>query len=430
MKTRDLIRTAIDSTRRSKARTTLTILAIFVGAFTLTLTSGVGTGINRYIDDTVASIGSDDTMTVTKAADTESDPGDTGPREYDPDAVSSGVEGVSTVAMTDDDISRIGDIEGIEDVEPVKSIDIDYVQFEDGTRYVGSVETLIPGQELQLSEGDAPDDDASGYEIVIPEDYVEALGFDDAADAIGETLTLALTDAEYAEHAFEAEIVGVSEAGLAGLGGSFTTNDALEDALYDAQSTGLPEDEQNRWASATAWYDDDLDEDGISALQDELNDEGYTGTTIADQLGAFTAVIDGIVLVLNGFAIIALVAAGFGIVNTLLMSVQERTREIGLMKAMGMASRRVFALFSIEAVWIGFLGSLVGVVGAMAAGTAISSALSEGFLSDLPGLTLIAFDPADVVGTILLIMLVAFLAGTLPAARAARKDPVEALRYE
>ncbi len=430
MNTKDIIATAIGNTRRSKARTTLTILAIFVGAFTLTLTSGVGTGINRYIDETVAAIGSSDTMTVTKTSDTETAIGDDGPREYDPDAVSTGMPGASTVAMTDSDISQIGRIDGIEEVEPVKSISIDYVQVDDGTAYVGSIGSVIPGQTLQLAEGVEPDDDSAEYQITIPADLVDAFGFDEDADAIGETVTVSLTDASYETHSFEAEIVGITEAGLVGTGSSFTPNDALEAAMYDAQSIGLPSDQQDRWSSAIATFDADLSDDEITELQDELADAGFTGTTTADQLGAFTTVIDTIVLVLNAFAIIALIAAGFGIVNTLLMSVQERTREIGLMKAMGMASRRIFTLFSIEAVWIGFLGSLVGVVGAMLVGSSISAVLANGLLADLPGLTLIAFDPVSVLTTILVIMLVAFLAGTLPAVRAARKDPVEALRYE
>ncbi len=66
MRTVDLIGSAVSNTFRSKTRTILTILAIFVGAFTLTLTSGLGTGINAYIDDTVTSIGAADVMTVTK----------------------------------------------------------------------------------------------------------------------------------------------------------------------------------------------------------------------------------------------------------------------------------------------------------------------------------------------------------------------------
>ena len=93
---------------------------------------------------------------------------------------------------------------------------------------------------------------------------------------------------------------------------------------------------------------------------------------------------------------IALLAASFGIVNTLLMSVQERTREIGLMKAMGMGSGKVFGLFSLEAVFIGFLGSAIGAGIGILAGSAISRRSPGTLLADLPGLTLIAFDPVSI----------------------------------
>ena len=90
----------------------------------------------------------------------------------------------------------------------------------------------------------------------------------------------------------------------------------------------------------------------------------------------------------------------------------------------------MFGLFSLEAVFIGFLGSAIGAVVGIVVGTAVSSALSGALLSNLPGLTLIAFDPVSIAAIILVVMGVAFLAGTLPAARAARQDPVESLRYE
>ena len=85
---------------------------------------------------------------------------------------------------------------------------------------------------------------------------------------------------------------------------------------------------------------------------------------------------------------------------------------------------------SLEAALIGLLGSALGVGIAIAAGSAISAALSSTVLADLAGLTLIAFDPASVAGTVVLVIAIAFLAGTLPAARAARADPVESIRYE
>jgi putative ABC transport system permease protein len=110
--------------------------------------------------------------------------------------------------------------------------------------------------------------------------------------------------------------------------------------------------------------------------------------------------------------------------------VKERTKEIGLMRALGMGRRRIFLLFSSEAVLIGFWGSILGVAFAALAGQVINAVGTNGFLKDYPGLSLLTFPPSTVVAVVLGIMLIAFLAGTLPALRASRKDPIEALRYE
>jgi putative ABC transport system permease protein len=435
MRASDLVGSAVSNTFRSKTRTALTVVAIFVGGFTLTLTSGMGTGINAYIADTVTGIGASDVMTVTTGDDGEGLPGfggDSGPTEYDPDAINSGQPGQGTVvALTPDDLDTLADIDGVLDVQATKSISADYIAVGESTRYVIGVGALVEGQTLQLAAGDAPDDAADRFEAVLPVSYVEPLGFADNADAVGQTVMFAVTDAERTQHLVDAIIVGVAEENIASpAGASIVPNDALTDELYATQNIGLPTDLTERYAQASVRFDADATEQQIAALKDRLADAGYTGTTVADQLGAFTTVIDGLVLVLNAFAVIALLAASFGIVNTLLMSVQERTREIGLMKAMGMGSGRVFALFSLEATFIGLLGSGIGVVLGTLAGSAISSVLADGLLADLPGLTLIAFDPLSIGVIVLVIMGVAFLAGTLPAARAAKADPVESLRYE
>ena len=86
----------------------------------------------------------------------------------------------------------------------------------------------------------------------------------------------------------------------------------------------------------------------VTAVKAGLADADLAGQTVEDQLGVIQTVINGIIGVLTAFSIVALVAASFGIVNTLLMSVQERTREIGLMKAMGMSNGKVFGLFSLR----------------------------------------------------------------------------------
>lgn len=437
MNTLDLISTAISSTFRAKTRSILTILAIFIGAFTLTLTSGLGTGINAYIDDTVSGIGAAGTMTVTKTSDEDSatPAAATGPVKYDPNAISTGQpgpEGLGTVsAMAPSDITALGDIDGVTEVHATKPVTPDFLQHADGTQYVANVTTMTPGQTLQLATGAAPDDAGSETELTIPVTYVTALGFSNDSDAVGSTVTFGVTDANRESHTITGTIVGVAEEGLASPAGtSLMINDALTDALFTAQNTGLPADQADRYAQATVWYSADATDELVAALKERLSDAGFTGTTIEDTLGSFTTVIDGIVLVLNAFAIIALLAASFGIVNTLYMSVQERTREIGLMKAMGMGSGRVFGLFSLEAVVLGFLGSAFGVAAAMATGALVSSTLAGSLLSALPGLTLIAFDPAAVATIIGIVTLIGFLAGTLPAARAANADPVESLRYE
>ncbi|MGA1827625.1 ABC transporter permease [Microbacterium sp.] len=434
MRTVDVIGAAVSNTFRSKTRTILTILAIFVGAFTLTLTSGLGTGINAYIDDTVTSIGASDVLTVTKTSEGATGVAADGPVEYDPDAIASGQPGPpgsTVVALTPTDLDALAGIDGVLEVQATKTIAPDFIQFGDGTKYVIGVGSLIAGQSIPLVTGANPDDGSAELQLVLPVAFVEPLGLGGDESAIGQTVSIAITDAERGQHVIDATVVGVAEAGLASpAGASVVPNDALSDALFEAQNIGIPVDQVERYAQASVWFAADATDAEISALKERLADVGYTATTVADQLGMFKAVIDGIVLVLNAFAIIALLAASFGIVNTLFMSVQERTREIGLMKAMGMGNGQVFSLFSIEAAFIGFLGSAIGVVIAMLAGSALSSALSGSLLADLPGLTLIAFEPIAILFIVVVVMAIAFLAGTLPAARAARADPVDSLRYE
>lgn len=441
MKTTDLIGTAVGNAFRAKTRTILTVVAIFIGAFTLTLTNGLGTGINRYIDDTVASFGASDVMTVTKTADDA--PADGGPREFNPDDVVTGpgpggsgggpggAGGTTVQVITSDDLDTLAGLDGVIKVQPVRTLTVDFIQHDDGTPYVIGAGSVIPGQAIQLLAGTDPDNASDDFQLALPAEYVDPLDLGTDQDAIGQTVTIGMRDATGQQHLIEATVTGIAESTFALAGtGTLIPNDALADEIADTGNIGVPEAEQGRYTQASVWFDPNATDEDVAALKSRLVDAGFTGTTVADQLGAFTAVIDGIVLVLNAFAIIALLAASFGIVNTLLMSVQERTREIGLMKAMGMGSGRVFTLFSLEATFIGFLGSAIGAGIAILVGTAISGALSTTLLADLPGLQLVAFDPLAITIIILVVMAVAFLAGTLPAARAARKDPVDALRYE
>jgi putative ABC transport system permease protein len=426
----DIIRAAMRNSFRSRLRTTLTIVAIFIGAFTLTITNGLGTGINTYIDTQLGALGADGVMTVTKTIDET--PASDGPVEYDPEAAAavsaSGSPGTSVLVMNNDDLTALRAITNVDSVDAALSVYPDFVAFESGTRYQLGVSAQSAGIAVVLVAGDSFEPDAATPELVLTTDYVEPLGFTSNADAVGRTVTLGITDANGEQHELSATVAGVQEPSL--LGASIVLNTMLTSELYDAQSTGLPSSASEDFSQATLRFDPALDATAVSVLKADLTDAGYTGTTVADQLGTFTSIIDGIILVLNAFAIIALIAAGFGIINTLLMSVQERTREIGLMKAMGMSGGRIFALFSLEAVFIGFLGSAIGAVVAMGVGTLISGVLANGLLSELAGLQLLAFTPASILSVLLLVMGIAFVAAVLPASRAARQSPIDSLRYE
>jgi putative ABC transport system permease protein len=430
MRTQDLVATAISNTFRSKLRTTLTVLAIFVGAFTLTLTNAVGAGVSQYVDAQVGALGSPDVFIVTQASQTAS--ADDGPVEYDPNGsalVSSnqGPPGTTTQALTNTDLTTIGDTAGIVSVDPVRSVRPDYIEISGSTQYEFSINATSAVTTADLTAGAQLDGGSSEAELVLPDTFVTPLGFDSANDAVGASVTIGITDILGEKHTVDATVVGVSLESLLAAGAG--ANDALIAELAEAQSGGI-DTAVTSYGVAIAHFDDSLSAEQITALKADLATDGYTASTIEDQLGAVQTVITGIVGVLNAFAVIALIAAAFGIINTLLMSVQERTREIGLMKAMGMSGGKVYTLFSLEAIVIGFLGSAIGAGVAIGLGSILSSVLADGLLSGLPGLNILLFEPASVAFVILLVMLIAFLSGTLPAQRAAKQNPIESLRYE
>ncbi|TFD62599.1 ABC transporter permease [Cryobacterium suzukii] len=430
MRAKDLVATAISNTFRSKLRTTLTVLAIFVGAFTLTLTNAVGAGVSQYVDAQVGALGSPDVFIITQASDATT-AGD-GPVKYDPNSSASvssqqGPPGTTTKALTDSDLTKIGETAGIVSVDPIRAVQPDYIQYDSGAQFEFSINATSAVTTADLTAGAQLDGGATEAQLVLPDSFVTPLGFASADDAVGASVSIGITDILGAKHTVNATVVGVSLESLLAAGAG--ANDALIAELADAQSGGI-DTAVTSYGVAVAHFDNSLSADAVTALKADLATQNYAASTIEDQLGAVQTVINGIVGVLNAFAVIALIAAAFGIINTLLMSVQERTREIGLMKAMGMSGGKVYTLFSLEAIVIGFLGSAIGAGVAIGLGSALSAVLSQGLLSGLPGLNILLFEPAAVAFVILLVMLIAFLSGTLPAQRAAKQNPIESLRYE
>jgi putative ABC transport system permease protein len=142
----------------------------------------------------------------------------------------------------------------------------------------------------------------------------------------------------------------------------------------------------------------------------------------------FFAVLD---LFLGIFGSLALAVASLGIINTLVMAILERRREIGIMKALGASDRDVRRLFFAEAGAMGFLGGLLGVGLGWAIGHAINFGANVWLRrQDFPPEKIWSFPWWLVAGAIGFAVLVSLVSGLYPASRAAKLDPVQALRYE
>ncbi|HEY4614490.1 MAG TPA: ABC transporter permease, partial [Citricoccus sp.] len=312
----DIAGTALGNTMRSKLRTFLTVIAIVIGAFTLTLTSGLGAGINKYVDTMVSGFGEVDQVFIMPGVDASAQmPGSTGPAEYDPQkAQATGEFGMSM--LTEEDIETIKGIEHLENVEPIVFVAAEYLETAEGEQYtLDSMDLPANAAALELAAGEKPGRDA--MEITIPETWLEVYGTEDPEDVLGETVTIGVKDLAQQVQTVDARIVGVSQAAISGVGASPLPSSALNEELYELQVSGLEVDQPQAYVQAVADVEDMAAHE--QAVKTALSDEGFMAMTVEDQLGVITGIIDTVTWVLNGFALIALLAASFGIVNTLLM---------------------------------------------------------------------------------------------------------------
>lgn len=433
MRLRDIFSTALANTLRTKLRTFLTVTAVVVGAFTLTVTSGIGAGINKYIDAQVDAMGDTNMVYVMPAQTTDASVGITAnePQEYDPDAQSSMSE-FGMPAIDEDDIDALKQLDHVEFVDPLVFVDIEYLETAEGDQYaVPSAGFPSEQTMVEYAAGGAGSTADDAYELVIPTAWLTALGIQDVANAdqaLGETVTLGVQDLEGTTETLEATIVGVAEETITGAGSTPIPSHGLTQRIAEINNSAAGTTIPYTYVQAILTVDDLASNE--TQVKADLEDIGMTGQTVEDQMGLLGGIIDAITWVFNGFALIALLAGSFGIVNTLLISVQERTRQIGLYKALGMTNGKVFTLFSTEAIVIGLMGSIIGIGLGAAVGVVGNSMLISGPLDSVLGLSLFALEPASLLVIAAVIIIIAFLAGTLPARRAATKDPIEALRYD
>lgn len=176
---------------------------------------------------------------------------------------------------------------------------------------------------------------------------------------------------------------------------------------------------------------DDMIDAAKNVLENELfqilrSEDAYSVVTLTALLDMMTEMIDLVILVLTFIAGISLVVGGIGIMNIMLVSVSERTREIGIRKALGAKESTILLQFVIEAALTSAIGGIIGIL----CGYGLSSVASE-FITNMLGETLtvvptmtsiaVAFGVSALIGMIF---------GVLPARKAARLNPIDALRYE
>jgi putative ABC transport system permease protein len=214
------------------------------------------------------------------------------------------------------------------------------------------------------------------------------------------------------------KVVGVQEEKGGGFGGP-----SFDDYIYIPFSTwsDLFDSQQVFRIIAKAVSDDQLETAKVeieNTLTRTLDEDEFSVTDQSDLLDIINQILGGLTAGLGGIAAISLVVGGIGIMNIMLVSVTERTREVGLRKALGATPRVILLQFLIEAVVLSVLGGLIGVVIAFFGSLAISQFIPAKLtLSSV----ILAFGVSATVGVIF---------GVYPARKASKLSPIEALRYE
>jgi putative ABC transport system permease protein len=148
-------------------------------------------------------------------------------------------------------------------------------------------------------------------------------------------------------------------------------------------------------------------------------------------LSLLTSIFSILQLFLGGIAAISLLVAGIGIMNIMIVSLIERTREIGILKALGMKSRTVLLIFLGESVIIGLIGAVVGIVLGWILANVTARILGSGVFGGGGGFTITPLlTPEVFVGALAFGVGVSVIFALYPAWRASKLKPVEALRYE
>lgn len=456
MQLRDVIRRALRSLLSAKTRTLLTALAIAVGTFALTLTLGASNGAQSYVNKIINDNFDPSALLVSKEKDLFGSGDSSQPKEYNQSfgsVLSVNGSQKQVLQLNDTDVATIRAVPGVEQIQTSDSVSIQYVTRPGLRKYVATLQTLSPMRKPELLAGSLAKPLANN-EIILPEGFLVSLGFSKPADAIGKTVTISVqkqvsqsaisaalssflngnsngapnaptpdsTQAEY-------NVVAVSKKPTAILSTTelyIYANNSETSRLNDYITAGTAS--YHKYLTAQVIVKDGADVTKLHVTQNKIKALGYGAQSVQDTQKFLSQIITVLQGIVTAFGFIAVVASLFGIVNTMYISVLQRTREIGLMKALGMRKKDITKLFRFEAALLGLLGGLLGSLAAVILGTALNP-----FIASKLGLGsqhLLIFKLKQIIVLALILIVVATIAGLLPARKASRLNPIEALRTE
>jgi putative ABC transport system permease protein len=388
----ELLRLALSRLRTSRLRAALTMLGVVIGVASVVALVGVGQGTTSNITSRLASLGTN-LLTISPSG------------------------GASTLTL--EDAEAIGKLDGVAAVAPELQTS--------ATVAVGTKSTTssVVGTNAAYAQVRAYDvwqgsflTDATverGVRVaVLGSTTASDLGLD--ASSLGTTITI---------DGLPFELIGI----LQPKGGAgFNNPDDQVLVPLASVSKYFVAGDTVRTIGVSVASDDRMTEltDTITALLRDRHELAASDTadfSVFNQtqlLDAASSISATLTLLLGGIASISLIVGGIGIMNIMLVSVRERTREIGIRKAVGARGRDILLQFLIEALTLSLLGGLIGI----AVGLLVSAGIGQ-----LAGWGL-QLSPSTVAAAVVFSLIVGVVFGVWPARQAARLDPITALRYE
>lgn len=414
MNTFDTFRLSLSHVKKSKMRSWLTIIGIVIGVAAVVAIISVGQGMQESVASRLGSLGAD-LITVTPGFSRASGGFDGGR-----------AGGGASINLTDKDVNAIKQMPGVLYVNGMVSGRSDMILGTEKTSVsITGVDTaawrsmvttqLEAGRYLQPGDSNAV---VIGYSLA-HETFLQPITLNRPVTIGGRSF----------------KVVGIFVQSGGGFGGGGDTSVYMSnDYARDVITTNIS---RNTFTSITVKVSD-------STLADQIANDivaklmtvrhvnqktrDFTVTAFATIQQQITSVVQTISLFLAAIAAISLLVGAVGIANTMFMSVMERTRQIGLLKALGATDNEVMRLFLIESGLFGFVGGVIGII----AGILISVIISAvGGSAIGPGGTMTAVvTPQLVIFALLFSVFVGIISGVAPARSAAKMNPVDALRFE